>query len=376
MQLLSIRHEIQTAFDNNPADNVRGVFLDISKAFDKVWHIGLLFKLKAYGIDGELLSLLENYLENRKRRVVLNGQNSEWREINSGVPQGSVLGPLLFLIYINDLPDGITSISKIFADDTSVFSKILDVNESTKKLNLDLEKISEWAFQWKMHFNPDPNKQANEVIFSKKSKVHSHPPLTFNNNDVKQCRHQKHLGIILDSKLDFNIHVDNKIKKRYRMIGVIKRLSVNVPRKVLLTIYKSFIRPHLDYGDILYDKPGNQNFQIELEKGQFKACLAITGAIQRTSRQKIYDELGLDTLNERRWRSKLTSFYKIVNGLLPKYLYSYLKFPSQENYPLRSALITKMNPIPSRSKTFRNTFFPYCINNGTTLNLKLEMLNK
>ena len=147
-------------------------------------------------------------------------------KINSGVPQGLVLGPLLFLIYINDLPDGITSICKIFANDTSLFSKVLDVNESTKKLNLDLERISEWAFQWKMHFNPDPNKQANEVIFSRKSKVHSHPPLTFNNNDVKKCPHQKHLGIILDSKLDFNIHVDNKIKKCYRMIGIIKRLSV------------------------------------------------------------------------------------------------------------------------------------------------------
>ena len=171
----------------------------------------------------------------------------------------------MFLIYINDLPDGITSICKIFADDTSLFSKVLDVNESTKKLNLDLEKISEWAFQWKMHFNPDPNKQANEVIFSRKSKVHSHPPLTFNNNDVKKCPHQKHLGIILDSKLDFNIHVDNKIKKCYRMIGIIKRLSVSVPRKALLTIYKSFIRSHLDYGDILYDKPRNQNFQNKLE---------------------------------------------------------------------------------------------------------------
>ena len=204
---------MQTAFDNNPADDVRGVFLDISKAFDKVWHIGLLFKLKAYGVDGELLSLLENYLENRKQRVVLNGQNSEWREINSGVPQGSVLEPLVFLIYINDLPDGITSICKIFAYDTSLFSKVLDVNESTKKLNLDLEKTSEWAFQWKMYFNPDPNKQANEVIFSRKSKIQSHRFRTFSNNDVKQCPHQKHLDIISDSKLDFNIHVDNKIKK-------------------------------------------------------------------------------------------------------------------------------------------------------------------
>ena len=360
-------------FNNFFSSKKRGVFLDISKAFDKVWQIGLLFKLKAYGVDGELLSLLENYLENRKQGVVLNGQISERREINSGVPQGSVLGPLLFLTYINDLLDGITSICKIFADDTSLFSKVLDVNQYTKKLNLDLEKISEWAFQWKMHINPDPNKQANEIIFSPKSKVHFHPPLTFNNNDVKKCPHQKHLGIILDSKLDFNIHVDNKIKKCCRMIGIIKRLSVSVPRKALLTIYKSFVRPHLDYGDILSDKPENQNSRNKLEKVQYKACLAITGAFQGTSRQKIYDELGLHKLIERRWRSKLTFFYKIVNGFLPKYLYSYLKFPSQENYRLRSALTTKINPILSRPKTFRKTFFPYCINEWN--NLKPEVRN-
>ena len=87
---------------------MRRIFLDISKAFDKVWHNGLLFKLKTYGVEGDLLLLLKNYLKNRKQRVVLNVQTFEWRKINSGLPQGSVLGPLLFLIYINDLPDGIT----------------------------------------------------------------------------------------------------------------------------------------------------------------------------------------------------------------------------------------------------------------------------
>ena len=100
--------------------------------------------------------------------------------------------------------------------------QLLHVGESKKKLKLNLEKTSEWVFQWKIHFNPDPNKQANEVIFSRKSKVSFHPLLTVNNNDVKKCPHQKHLGIILDSKLDFNIYVDIKIKKCYRMIGVIQ----------------------------------------------------------------------------------------------------------------------------------------------------------
>ena len=98
-----------------------------------------------------------------------------------------------------------------------------------------------------MQFNPDPNKQANEVIFSQKTKVYFYPPLTFKKNDVKKCLHQKYLGIMLDSKLDFNIHVDSKTKKCYKIIGIIKRLSISVPRKALLTIYESFIRPHLDY---------------------------------------------------------------------------------------------------------------------------------
>ena len=149
-QLLSIIHEIQTAFDENPTVDVRGVFLDLSKAFDKVWHDGIIFKLKAYGVEGELLSLLKNYLENREQRVALNGQTSECRKIMSGIPQGSVLGPLLFLIYINDLPDGISSLCKIFADDTSLYSKVSEIHKSASNLNDDLEKISYWTYQWKM----------------------------------------------------------------------------------------------------------------------------------------------------------------------------------------------------------------------------------
>ena len=140
-QLLSITHDIYKAFDGTPSLEVRGVFLDISKAFDRVWHEGLLFKLKRFGINGPLFLLLQDYLKNRHQRVVLNGQSSEWAEIKAGVPQGSVLGPLLFLVYINDLPDGLESNAKLFADDTSIFSVVKDPNESCNKLNNDLLKI-------------------------------------------------------------------------------------------------------------------------------------------------------------------------------------------------------------------------------------------
>ena len=144
-------HEIQTAFDETPTRDVRDFFLDISKAFDKVWHDGFIFKLKAYGIEGELLSLLENYLQNREQRVALNGQTSEWRKINSEIPQGSLLGPLLFLIYINDLPDGLTSICKIFADDTPLISKVFNINESANDLALGEEIDCERNF-WETYF--------------------------------------------------------------------------------------------------------------------------------------------------------------------------------------------------------------------------------
>ena len=312
-QLLSIVHEIQSSFDSTL--EVRAVFLDISKAFDKVWHPGLLSKLKSYGIEGNLLKLLENYLHNRKQRVALNGQCSSWKNILSGVPQGSVLGPFLFLIYINDLPDGICSLGKIFADDTSIFSKVHNKHLSHTNLNKDLANITELAFQWKMQFNPNPNKQANEVYFTRKTTSHDYLAIKFNGNPVQQCNSQKHLGLILDKQLNFNEHDDKKIIICNKLIRSIKCLSSLLSRKSLLTIYKSFIRPHLDYCDILYDNPANETLINLIEKVQYKACLAFTGAIQGTSRDSLYQELGLELLRVRRWYRKMIFFYRIVNEL-------------------------------------------------------------
>ena len=129
-----------------------------------------------------------------------------------------------------------------------------------------------------------------------------------------------------------------------------------MPRNALLTIYKPFIRPHLDYSDILYDNRNNENFQSKLEKVQYRACLARTGAIKGTSRERLYNELGLHSLITRRWRSKLIFFYKIVNGLLPEYLHSYLNFPSQDNYSLRSASTSVIKSIPSRTNLSKKRF--------------------
>ena len=170
-QLLYFIDEIHKAFDCDDSFEVRSVFLDISKAFDKVWHEGLIFKMEQNGVSGKLLELFRSYLHNRKQRVSLNGNNSEFSNVESGVPQGSILGPLLFLIYINDLETNIKSNIKFFADDTMLFSVVKDPNITANDLNHDLDVISKWAHQWKLEFNPDPHKQATEVLFSCKKNL-------------------------------------------------------------------------------------------------------------------------------------------------------------------------------------------------------------
>ena len=187
---------------------------------------------------------------------------------------------MLFLIYINDLSGDLSSKTKLFADDKSLFNVAHDINISANELNNDLKKVSNWAFQWKMSFNPDPSKQAQEVIFSRKLKRVTHPPLFFNNANVSQRKSQKHLGIILDSKLKFEDHYKTVLSKTNRTIGLLRKLQNLLPREALTTIYKAFVRPHLDYGDVLFDQAFNASIHEKLESIQYNACLALTGTIR------------------------------------------------------------------------------------------------
>ena len=172
------------AFDSTKSFEVRTVFLDISKAFDKVWHDGLIFKLEQNGISGNLLKLVKNYLINRKKRVVQNGSYSDYTSIESGVLQGSFLGPLLFLVYVNDLERNIKSNDKFFADDTMHFSIVKNPEIYANDLNHYLDVIHQWVHQWKLVFNPDPTKQATEVLFSCKISSPNHPQIMFNGTVV------------------------------------------------------------------------------------------------------------------------------------------------------------------------------------------------
>ena len=192
----------------------------------------------------------------------------------------------------------------------------------------------------------------------KKSPV-THEPLYFNNSFVISSPNQRHLGLVLDSKLSFRHHISLIIAKANKGIGLIKRLYAYVPRNTLLCIYKSYIRPLLDYADIIYDQPHNASLCDKIESVQYNAALAITGAIRGTSRDRLYQELGLESLSDRRWYHRLVHFFKIVKGFCPEYLTSLLP-PKQFSYnDGRNNLYRKFR---TTTDYFSNSFFPYCVN--------------
>ena len=161
---------------------------------------------------------------------------------------------------------------------------------AANELNNDSVKIRSWDYQWKIIFNPDPSKQAQEVIF---------------NIPVNQTSHQKHLDMFLDKKLNFGEYLKYVTNKVNKSIGLLRKLQMILPRRSLVTIYKSFIRPHLEYGDIIFDQAFDNSFYDKSESIQYNASLAMTGAIRSTSKEKLYEELGFESPQQRRWFRKL-----------------------------------------------------------------------
>ena len=174
------------------------------------------------------------------------------------------------MIYINDLYDDLTTNIKLFADDTLLFSIVHNMNTSTTNLNNNLNKVKNWVIQWNMNFNPDPSKQSQEVIFSRKLQKTNH-----NYNSVRKVSSQKHLGMYFDTKLNFQEYLNNVLSKVNKNIGLLHKLQIFLPRQSLVTVYKAFIRPHLDNGNIIYDETYYESFHQKLESSQYNSALAI-----------------------------------------------------------------------------------------------------
>ena len=207
-----------------------------------------------------------------------------------------------------------------------------------------------------MIFNPDASKQAQDIVFSRKVNASNHETVYLNNVPVIRENVQKYLGLFLNSKLSFFDHINEKIKKATKGVNVIRKMNLLLPRSSLLTIYKSFVRPHLDYGDVIYNQPNNSRFSDKIESVQYNSALAINGPIRGTSKEKLYQELGIESLKDRRWLTRMSYLYKIISTKLPPYLYELIP-PLQRPHRYPGCFQT----FRCRTTFFQNWFLPFTI---------------
>ena len=368
-QLADIYNTFCKALDDGK--EVRAIFCDISKAFDRVWHNGLIHKLRNVGIVGTLLNWFTDYLSNRKQRVVLPGAASDWTQIYAGVPQGSVLGPLLFLIYIHDIVENINACIRLFADDTSLYLIVENPIEAAEKLNSDLAKVHAWASKWLVTFNPS---KTESLIFSRKLNKPYHPPVYMSEQPITEVSSHKHLGLVFQQDCTWHEHIDNIKCKAWFRINIMRKLKFTLDRKSLQTIYFSFIRPLLEYANIVWDNCTQYEVN-ELEKIQHEAARIVTGATKLASINSLLTETGWETLATRRKKHKLVSFYKMQNGLSPVYLSTLLpdSVGNTSSYNLRN--INNTQTIHCNTQQYYNSFLPATIRNWNELSQEIRDSN-
>ncbi len=369
-QLLYIMHECYLKLELS--NDLRYIFLDISKAFDRVWHDRLLLKLKSYGIEGNVLKWIQSYLYKRQIRVVIDGECSSWIEINAGVPHGAVLAPLLFIIYINDLSEQTSNPLKLFADDSSLVA-VFDSNKAAceQRLQHDIQKVIDWSNVNYVAFNPNKIK---EMIMSKKRPKLFDPDLFFKGVKVSRVESNRHLGIVLNSEGSWHDDINDKCSKALKKMNLMRPFINIFDRCTLSQIYCLYIRPILEYGAILF---GNSHSGLSkiLENVQYEAALITTGTPRGTSQMKLIDDLGWNTLEERRCQARMCHLYKLLHGLTVNHgSYPNWLITDTRRYATRSSVsnVSNVRPILGRTIYFNHSFFPHAITEWNALDTDLR----
>lgn len=367
-QLVSVYHQFCEAIDKKK--DIRIVFCDISKAFDRVWHKGLLFKLKYHmGIDGILLEWFKNYLDDRYQRVVIEGEESTWGKIKAGVPQGSILGPLLFLVYINDITSVVNCNIRLFADDTILYINVDDHDESARDMNVNTSAVSEWAKTWLVKFSLTKTKS---MVMTRKPDGDV-PPITFDQALLSEVDNYKHLGVYLNRSLTWTDHVQRVTVRAGKKLDILKRMKYRLDSGTLKTMYVTFIRPSLEYASPVWCNL-DQQMVDKLERLNLDAARIITGAIRGTRHELLYRESGLETLTARRQRTRLVLIHKMINGTAPTYMCNLLpeRVGVRQQYSLRNA--NNISMPYCRTELLKNSFLPRTIQDWNNLPDELKSI--
>ena len=313
-QLISVVHDWAKTIDNKGQTDV--ALLDFSKAFDKVSHLRLALKLRYYGISGKSLGWIKAFLGNRTQAVVVNGRPSKPCKVTSGVPQGTVMGPLLFLIFINDIVKDLHSELRLFADDSTLYKRIA-TTEDHVKFQEDLSTLETWANTWNMDFNV--MKCAIMSITLKRS-----PSLydyKMKQQIIPRVDHHDYLGVTINNKLTWDLHTKKITTKAQRTLGMLRRNLHSCSQEIKSLAYLTLVRPQLEYASCAWSPhtakyadliEGVQNASARFATGEYSRYTSVSGLVQRLKWQ---------SLKRRRLMEDLTMFHKIEHGLIN------IKFP-------------------------------------------------
>ena len=311
-QLLEVLDEWTEILDDG--GSIDAVYMDFQKAFDTVPHRRLLEKIKAHGITGKICDWIEAFLRNRRQRVVVGDGISDEASVWSGIPQGSVIGPLLFVLFINDLPACVQTSVKIFADDTKVYTRS-DKEGATNKLQNDLQKLQDWSDNWQLRFHPE--KCSVMKLGKNKSKTkYCMYSMDQGNNirevPLKEIESEKDLGVTIDNSLNFKLHIAQITAKANRMVGIIRRSFNFLNEKTFTMLFKSLVRPLLEYGNTVWS-PMHKSLEQDIENVQRRATKLI-GSLKEMSYTERLKRLKLPSLEHRRVRGDMIQLYKYLHG--------------------------------------------------------------
>ena len=288
---------------------VDSVYLDLKKAFDKVPHRRLIWKIKNIGrVGGQLLKWMKDYLSEREMRTVVRNSTSSWLKVTSGVPQGSVLGPVMFGIYVNDLPEGIESHINLFADDAKLMRKVENINDC-RRLQEDLDRISGWSRTWQMEFNLNKCK----VMEFGKSKWRVHGNYKMENFNLERSTAEVDLGVTITEGLTPDKHINRITGEVTNLLRRIRVAFSYLDADMMKKLITSMIRPRLEYAATVWSPHTKKNIR-KLERVQ-RAATKMVPELRDLTYEERLKKLGIPTLESRRERGDLISIYKIVHNI-------------------------------------------------------------